>query len=254
VSAPRRPGRFAAVLCLVLAGGCAVRHPPPTVEGDPGRTPQESWALVLDRFVNEQGRIDFARLAGQPEALHHFVAFVGAQPQIVDDDRAALAFSINAYNALAMYNVIVSGRQPDDLLGFFVLQKFSVGGRYLSLYDYENKVIRVQGEPRVHFALNCMVRSCPRLPRQPFEPDALEQQLDAAAREFLNDPRHVRVDHERREVHLSQILRWYRKDFLEAAPTVIGYVNLYRRQPIPESYRVRVLDYDWSLNAVGDEG
>jgi hypothetical protein len=237
----------------VLAAGCATRHPPPAVIADPGRTPQESWALVLDRYVDDEGWIDFTALADEPEALHRFVAFVGTQPPIDDDHPAAVAFSINAYNALAMYNVLVSDRPPRDLLGFFVLQQFSVGGRYRSLYDYENKVVRTQGEPRVHFALNCMVRSCPRLPRVPFEKDTLDQQLDAAAREFLNDPRHVRVDDDRREVHLSRILRWYRQDFLEAAPTVVGYVNRYRGQAIPDTYRVKWLDYDWTLNAADGE-
>ena len=38
----------------------------------------------------------------------------------------------------------------------------------MSLYTLENDVIRPLGDERVHFALNCMVVSCPRLPRVAF--------------------------------------------------------------------------------------
>jgi hypothetical protein len=42
---------------------------------------------------------------------------------------------------------------------FFYLRKFNVGGNAISLCD--NRIIRPIGDERVHFALNCMVVSCP---------------------------------------------------------------------------------------------
>lgn len=237
-----------------LAGGCAVRHAPPPLPANIQRTPEQSWADVLERHVRDRGQIAFAELAEDPESLHHYVAAIAARnrrttPKVFGSREATLAHYINAYNALAMYNVIYSGTQPRNLLGFFVLQHFNVGGRYTSLYDFENKVIRPLGEPRVHFALNCMVRSCPRLPREPFRPDALEQQLDAAAREFFNDPRHVRVDHQENAVYVSRILKFYKEDFLAAAPTLINYINRYRAHAIPQGYKLKYLAYDWTLNS-----
>ena len=44
----------------------------------------------------------------------------------------------------------------------------------MSLYTFENEVIRPLGEPRVHFALNCLVRGCPRLPPTPFVAERLD--------------------------------------------------------------------------------
>ena len=251
------PGRASAVIGLLLVAGCVVRHPLPTV-AEPGRSPLESWALVLERHVDEQGRVDFTGITAEPDPLEHYVAYVGtvsetAEPKTPDDRRAAIAFSINAYNALAMYNVIVSGRRPSDKLGFFFLQKFQIAGHYRSLYGFEKDVIRGFGDPRVHFALNCMTRSCPRLPRTPFDGVALDRQLEAAAREFFNDKRNIVVADEEKVVHLSWIMSFYRRDFLQAAPTLLAYVNRYRDEPVPQDYRIRWLRYDWSLNTTDAE-
>ena len=70
------------------------------------------------------------------------------------------------------------GEDPDLLLAFtgglFELHaNADVGGKTISLYKLENDVIRPLGEERVHFALNCMVVSCPRLPRAAFSAAAL---------------------------------------------------------------------------------
>src|SRR5258708_24709809 len=77
---------------------------------------------------------------------------------------------------------------------FFVLRKFTMGGRAISLYRLENSVIRPLGDPRVHFALNCMSVSCPRLPQSAFTANALDEQLAAAAREFAAEKRNVDVN------------------------------------------------------------
>ena len=59
---------------------------------------------------------------------------------------------INAYNALAMYGIVDAG-VPKSLGGltklrFFYLRKFVLGGKSISLYDFENQVIRPLGEER----------------------------------------------------------------------------------------------------------
>jgi hypothetical protein len=97
-----------------------------------------------------------------------------------------------------------------------------MGGRSISLYSLENDVIRPMGDPRVHFALNCMSVSCPRLPRTAFTADGLDRELDAAAREFVGDDRNVHFDRETRTVTLSAIFDFYTKDFLAKAPSLIA--------------------------------
>ena len=241
----------------------------PNVRGAPREEPltlpewESLWSAVLTRYVGDAGRVDFTALAQDHGDLDRVVAFVAvvnpvSTPQIFPDRASRLAFYINAYNALAMHGVVESG-VPASLGGltkltFFYFKKFTVGGKSISLYDLENDVIRPVGEERVHFALNCMVVSCPRLPRTAFTADALERQLDMAARTFLAEKRNVSIDPVKREVWLSAIFDFYTKDFLVHAPTLIDYVKRYRTEPIPPEFKVRFFDYDWTVNDRGRVG
>ena len=117
----------------------------------------------------------------------------------------------------------------------------------ISLYEYENKVIRPLGDARVHVALNCMSVGCPRLPRTPFLPHTLQVQLDREARTFYNESRNVAVDPEARVLRLSEILDFYRGDFLAQAPSLAAYVNRYRVERVPEDYAVQFIPYDWTV-------
>ena len=42
-------------------------------------------------------------------------------------------------------------------------------------------------EPRIHFAINCASVSCPKLLNEMYQPEKLEEQLNAQTREFIND-------------------------------------------------------------------
>ncbi len=215
------------------------------------------WTRVLTRHVDDAGHVDFSGLTQDHAGLDRVVAFIAtvdpvSQRERFPDRASRVAFYINAYNALAMYGVVQAG-VPESLSGlrkfkFFYLRKFAVGGKAISLYAFENDVIRPLGEERIHFALNCMAVSCPRLPRTAFSAGALEQQLDAAARTFIVEKRNVSVDPVRGEVWLSAIFDFYTKDFLDHAPSLIAYVNRYRTEPIPSEFKVRFFDYDWTVN------
>jgi hypothetical protein len=144
--------------------------------------------------------------------------------------------------------VVAGARRPEEQIRFFLLQTFVVDGERRSLYGLENAVIRPLGDPRVHFALNCMVRGCPRLPREPFEASRLEAQLEGETRRFLNEPRNVQHDPPLGVVRLSAILKFYSGDFLARAPSLVAYVNRYRDELLPEDVRVRFIPYDWTLH------
>jgi hypothetical protein len=218
---------------------------------------EAAWTKVLTRYVDDAGRIDFDALRQNHVDLDRVVAFIAAvdpdsQPQRFPDKHSRLAFYINAYNALAMYGVVQVG-VPESLSGltkftFFYLRTFTIGGKSISLYTFENDVIRPLGEERIHFALNCMVVSCPRLPRVAFSATKLDAQLDAAARAFIGETRNVYLDPGKREVWLSAIFDFYTADFLAHAPSLIAYVNLYRAAQVPADFKVRFLEYHWTVN------
>jgi len=254
-------GMVCGLLTLILSTTVA-----PALEDAKGLSTRDwetMWTSVLSRHVSDAGQIDFSALEHDHGDLDRVVAFVGSvdpisQPHRFPELRSRMSYYINAYNALAMYGVLQVGR-PSSLGGltkftFFYLRKFNVGGKSISLYDLENQIIRPLGDERVHFALNCMVVSCPRLPRAAFTADALDRQLDTAARTFIGETRNVVIEPAIREVGLSSIFKFYTEDFLAHAPNLVAYLNRYGQQKIPADFKVRFLDYDWSVNDRSRQG
>ena len=99
---------------------------------------------------------------------------------------------------------------------------------------------------------------CPRLPREAFTADRLDEQLDAAMREFVADPRHVRVDEAGGIVHLSRIFDWFENDFIELEersgndnPMLLDYINRYREadSKISLELKIKFLKYDKGINS-----
>ncbi len=248
------------VLLAALAVSCAVRLPAPRNASEGPGPAAAAWSRVLSRHVDEGGRIDFAGLAKDRADLDAFVAYVGdvsppSSPDEFPTREAVLAYYLNAYNALAMYNVLESGIPPELAsikVRFFYKNRLRMGKEWISLYALENRLVRPLGEPRVHFALNCMVRGCPRLPREPFEPERLDAQLEAAARLFFSEPRNVELRPAARTVRFSEILSFYTKDFLAQSPSLIAYANRYRADPIPGDWKTEFIPYDWTLNKTPD--
>jgi len=216
-----------------------------------------AWARVLERFVDLRGDVDFVALANDRRDLDVYVRHVADTP--LDDFGGRderLAHMINAYNALSMYNVIASGIPAShagfNKITFFVKRKLVVGGQPLSLRAFENDVIRpftrAIGEPRVHFALNCSARACPRLPRVPFTPGALAAELEREARAFFARPENFRVDAGARIVWLSEILDFYPEDFVPAhGRNLIDAANRFAPRPAPTDFEVRFTPYDWTV-------
>ena len=55
---------------------------------------------------------------------------------------------------------------------------------------------------------------------------------------------HLRVDHARQTVEITEILDFYTEDFLAASPWLIAHINRYRDDLIRETYTVEFIDYD----------
>lgn len=268
-----------AVLLATAAIGCTTLAPARPAEslGPPPATfSTAALDVVLRRYVDDQGRVDYAGLRAHPEALDRFGDLVAAYspdatPALFPTPNHALAYWINAYNASVLRGVVahypitsVADVQPwwPFKAGFFVFQRFVFGGVTANLYDLEHDVVRARfRDPRVHFALNCASRGCPRLPRAAFDGAALDVQLDQETRRFVAEERNVRIDHAARRVFLSSIFKWYRADFLDWPPlagapgaTLLDYVARYatpdRAAELAraKAYAIEFVPYDWGLN------
>ena len=245
---------YALALLMGWLCGCTTLVPIPELQSTQhSGNPIDGYARVLQTYVNERGEVDFPALQKQPGDLYNYIAYVAQYPaNSIANPNARLAHYINSYNALSMYNVIASD-VPKTHAGwakvrFFYLRELRIGGREMSLYSYENDIIRKLKEPRVHFALNCSAISCPILPKIPFSAADLYQALDRETRKFFSENRNLRIDHSLKTVYLSELLDFYTEDFIsEETPSLIAYVNLYSPEKIPEDYAIDFIPYDWTV-------
>ena len=94
--------------------------------------------------------------------------------------------------------------------------------------------------------------------------NATDNELEEAARRFINDPGNVRFDESSLTLYLSKIFDWFAVDFLNylrvkrglANPHVAQYVALYLMGPSAQilakapavDLTIKYLDYDKELN------
>ncbi|MBT8354528.1 MAG: DUF547 domain-containing protein [Desulfofustis sp.] len=278
---------FVIILIFSLTAGCTSIRPPLHRDGG-GVVSIEtfdysSYAQLLDRYLDEQGLVDYAGLLNNPDLVDLFYKEIGAyspdsHPHLFSDDNARLAYWINSYNLTTIKGVLhsypissVEDVAPPALLfflprksGFFFFQRFTYGGVETSLYYLENSVIRKRfADPRYHFALNCASSSCPQLPRMPFYPDRLDEQLERESKKFINSVANVRYDAEQKTLYLSAIFSWYEEDFLNwldlTSPgqdlTIVDYLLGYLDEQTAaylrkdrDTLKIDYLVYDWGLN------
>jgi hypothetical protein len=266
--------------------GCTTIEPPttPTVTEEKKTVfSHDSFNLVLQRFVNESGQVDYSALKKDPHDLDLYYQLVAAyspdsHPDMFPTNNHKLAYWINAYNAAVIKTVItyypvdsVLKVKPPALFfflpnksGFFIFQKPIIGRRKMSLYHFENSIIRKRfPDPRVHFALNCASLGCPRMPRQVFTGKNLDEQLDMETRKFVAEERNFKIDYENKMIFLSEIFKWYENDFLswyrqnypKKTAGLLNYIALYlapekveELKKVEKNYTLQFIPYDWSLN------
>jgi hypothetical protein len=221
-----------------------------------GRAAAPDYAILEEALLQNvrNGYVDYDGLAANPK----FAAFVaGLGTATAPTERGeALAFYINAYNALAIQGIL-EGYSPDSFFGrrrYFGSVKFPLAGARVTLEEIEKERLRPMGDPRIHFAIVCGSLSCPRLSNHAYLPATVDAQLDAAARRFVNDVTRNRFDIPQKTAFVSRIFDWYRGEFEAAAGGVPAYLARYVDEPATRAtllegrLAVRYLEYDWALN------
>jgi len=278
------------LLVALLVGGFALLNRPHFVPVDAriaADFPADGFSHLdfenlLGKYVDEDGNIDYGkwRSTGQSVAqLDSYLAAVSAYSPDNAPERFAtrndeLAYWIYGYNAYVIKSVldnwpiesVTDVKAPLEVvkgLGFFYRLRFAFGGEKYSLLSVENSKIRKQfNDARIHFVLNCASDSCPIMRPSLPTGEALLELLSSATVEFVSDPKNVAVDHANRQIVLSTIFKWFRKDFLNdlarrgrpAERGVVDYVASVAPDAVraeldsARGYDVVFRDYDWSLN------
>jgi hypothetical protein len=231
------------------------------------------WKKVLENVCTPDGFVKYDVLTsntnGARDALFRYVGRINQtspenRAELFPTDGDRLAYYINAYNALCMYAVYQRGMPANvakaELYPYaiFYKDKFPVGGVDMTLDGIERQKVRSAGDPRIHFALNCMSYSCPPLLNEPFSGGKLDAQFDGQGRRYLDDPRGVQKVSETK-VKLSEIFtKFYIDEWKEAhakrtgkkAPGLLEAIRPYAgpNSPVQKATEYESMDYDWSLN------
>ncbi len=214
---------------------------------------------VLQEHVDKEGRVNYTKLKANPEKLERYLDLLAVAKPTELPYNAQLAFWVNAYNALVIKGVIdhyptTSVRKVKWFGGFFSRLKFQVAGETYTLNQIEHGIIRTEFvDPRVHFILVCASTSCPPLENTAFSAETIEERLETATFNFIQNPEQVRIDRVKRRVYLSKIFKWYDDDFMEGYEGVADFLTDYLPPEDAEflastDVKLHHLDYDWTLN------
>jgi hypothetical protein len=232
-----------------------------TAEIDHGAL-QGFLAAYLVPSADGINRVRYAAVSGADRAsLDDYVAGLARLPISAYARDQQLAYWINLYNALTIKVVLEhypaeSIRDIDISPGLFSVGPWGaklimVEGEALSLDDMEHRILRpIWRDPRIHYAVNCASLGCPNLQPEPFSAETLDEQLDAAAKSYVNHPRGVAI--ERGRVIVSRIYGWFEADFGGTERGVLEHLERFAepdlRRRLEGVSSIDGYEYDWSLN------
>lgn len=232
-----------------------------------GQIDHGSWNGLLKKYVDESGAVDYLSWhasAEDSQALDQYISGLSfaslKKPAAIEDQKA---YWINAYNAVTIKGILqeyptTSIRNHTSETGGYNLWKnllLNVGGHQVSLDSMEHKILRPMGDPRIHFAIVCASKGCPRLLNQAYVGQSLEQQLKVNTTHFFSVAQNFQYDAANRVFKLSSIMEWFGSDFGADQAAQLAAISPYlptaQAQAAARANAVRVsyLDYSWDLNA-----
>jgi hypothetical protein len=229
------------------------------------------WATVLRENV-KNGLVDYAHLQEHAEPLERYLATLArvgpvSTPDLFDSGPARLAYYLNAYNAGVLAAVLHEQAPPT----MHDVRRRRLEHAYRLLVDAKPQTLadlrqaaRTQspGDARVEFCLCNAALGSPPLQNRPFRADTLDRDLRRVAREAMDNPRIVSVDHERERLNVALVIHQRRAEFLDShrrqtgtkSPTLLSALlhlaDGVRREWLNTAvgYSEGVIPFDRSLN------
>jgi len=214
----------------------------------------ESFFTQTDAFLKAHvygGKVDYKSINANTETLDAILKLAEGLSVKKSDAKNYQAFWINAYNLTVIKGIVDNYpiASPLDKAGFFDKTKYNLAGQKVTLNSIENDLLRANfKDARFHFVLVCGAIGCPPLIAKAYLPSTLEKQLDAQTKLALNGDYFIKVNDKKKKVQGSEILKWYKVDFVQNGMTEIQFINKYRTNKIPENYKLNYFTYNWKLN------
>lgn len=213
-----------------------------------GKPSHDAFNTLLKKYVNSSGEVNYAGFKKQKGDLEKYLKDL--EENTVQNDwsrNEKMAYWINLYNAATIKLVLdyypVSSIRDINAGNPWDKRWIKVGSKTYTLNEIENSILRPKfSDPRIHFAVNCAAKSCPRLMNQAFTASNLNKLLDENARWFINNATFNSIT--TRSIKISKIFEWYSGDF----GNIIDYLNKYSTTTIKSNAKVSYEEYNWDLN------
>lgn len=220
---------------------------------------------ALSKYLDPEGKVEYSALEADKtveEFANWLKTFDNTSLSSLNEE---LAFWINTYNMLVVYNVIKELRKNPKFgetgnrgryqrLVFFYKTKNLIGRIRYNFAQIE-KILRSVSDPRIYFAICCASESSPPLKNSLYTAENLDRELDNAAEMFIRSPQGSRLDKKSMTLYLSAIFDWYKGDFKKAFGSVLSFVKKYLEEENRKfleanlsKIKVDFLPYDWRLN------
>lgn len=214
------------------------------------------WNDLLNAHVDASGWVSYKGFIQDSTKLNAYLKTLSVcSPSDSWAKDEKLAYWINAYNAFTVR--LILDHYPLESIkdikkgipfinSVWDIKFFTIAGEKMDLNDIEHAILRTEfNEPRIHFAIVCASRSCPKLLNEAYTSEKLEAQLQQQAIDFINDPSKNRF--QENEIELSPIFKWFKKDFTEGT-NLKQYLAEFAKKDFREGANVVYTEYDWSLN------
>ena len=207
------------------------------------------WDKLLKKYVGNEGMVNYKGFKKDEAKLDEYLQMLSEKKPTDDwSVQELLAYYINLYNA-ATVKLIVENypvKSIKDIDGAWTKGRVAVSDKMLSLGGIENGILRKMNEPRIHFAINCASISCPKLLDEAYTAAKINEQLDRAAKEFINSNKN---EISTSNPKVSSIFDWYAKDYkVNGKQDVIGFINKYSNTKISSGATLSYKNYNWELN------
>ncbi len=219
----------------------------------------EKYDALLTKHVDDKGDVDYKGFLKDSTKFDVYLDLLSDNPPAKDwTDDQKKAYWINAYNAftikLIMNNYPVKSitdlSKPGSIgiiNGVWHEKFFKIGGNIMNLNAIEHRMLRKKfDDPRIHFAIVCASKSCPKLLNKAYTAEKLDQQLTQQAKDFLADDFRNEIKSPT-EANVSKIFTWFKGDFTKKG-TLIEFINKYSPTQIEKGTNLGHTEYDWSLN------
>lgn len=205
------------------------------------------WQEVLSESVDGEGGVNFNGLRAYPKRLNQYLKQLeksspASNPEVFPDRNSALAYWLNAHNALALR--LVLDRYPVKTLreipNYRTDTRYRFGGKPYSLAQIETLVAQeFYARPQAFFALTDLSLSDPPLQNQAYRPDTLNQQLKGQMVTLAQLPRYVEITPNCSDpVRLAPVFRQFERVILafmsnftqsdlkqEVDPSLLGFIK-----------------------------